>query len=402
MFVTIISTLKAQENTKQEDPEKYIESELIPLAGRDGMTWKSKDNGFIIKPFIFMQTRAVVNYYDDEGLNLAERDNIQNSGFTIPYGLVGFAGKAFDKITFNLTINAAASGAKLLQQAWFDINTSDALRFRVGKFKTPFTHAYLSRLGQTLFVTPPSSLTTRVNVPFNINSFNPTMATGFDLGFQLHGLLDNTYEYQVGIFNGTGASVNSATNSTSDDHSGIPSLLYAGRFAYMPFGKMPLHQGSPDDLNSTYLSIAPSVSYNVEANNESSNDLRLGFETGLIIDKLYLSAEGYMMNIDFVERQDQQESLTYLGAYFQAGYFVTDKFQPAVRFDLFDRNSTDKDGMLYMPAIGANYFLMGNNLKIQAMYQYMGKIGHENQVQEDDDDNGMSEHCAVVQLQFAF
>lgn len=388
----------AQKDTIQN---KYIESELVSLAGKDGISWKSIGGDFLFKPYVLIQTRACFQYYDDEGLNLAEQDNILNSGFGIPYALVGFAGRAFNKVTFNLAINSAASGGAMLNQAWFDINLKDELRFRVGKFKTPYNQAYLVRIGQTLFMTPPMSLTTRVNLPFDINAVNPKIATGFDIGIQMHGLLKEKWEYRVGIFNGTGINVNSPTNSSSDEF-GIPSLLYAARLAYMPFGQMPLHQGDPNDLDGKYLLIAPSVSYNVEANYESSNDLRAGLEFAFIYKRLYLSAEAYLLNMDFVERQQIKPNYTYWGSYIQAGYFVSDKLQPAVRFELFDRNSNKEDGMLYMPAVGANYFFMNHNLKIQAMYQFLGKAGHEDLFHENDDDNGMPEHKFCVQFQFAF
>lgn len=380
---------------------KYIESELVSLAGKDGISWKSKGEEFLFKPYVLIQTRACINYYDDEGLNLAEQDNVLNSGFAIPYALVGFAGRAFNIITFNLAINSAATGASLLNQAWFDVNLKDELRFRVGKFKTPYNQAYLVRLGQTLFLAPPTSLTTRVNLDFDINSVNPTIATGFDIGIQMHGILNNKLEYRVGIFNGTGIGVNNATNTMSDDL-GIPSLLYSARVAYMPQGQMPLHQGDPDDLNGNYFMIAPSISYNVEANYESSNDLRAGLEVSYMRNRLYVSGEAYLLNMDFVERQQIKSNYTYWGSYIQAGYFVTNKLQPALRFDIMDRNSSSEDGLLYMPAIGANYFVMGHNLKLQAMYQYLGKQGHANIFSENDDDNGMSEHKICVQLQFAF
>lgn len=396
--ITLFTTqLLAQKN----ETEKYIESEMIPLAGRDGMTWESEDGDFLFKPFVLIQTRACYNYYDDEGLSLSEQDNVLNSGFAIPYALVGFAGRAFEKVTYNLSLNAAASGGNLLQQAWFDYNLKKQIRFRVGKFKTPFTHAYLSRLGQTLFMTPPSSLTTLVNIPLSINSVNPSIRTGFDLGVQMMGLLADKFEYRVGVFNGTGISYNNATNTTSDDL-GIPSLLYAARMAYMPFGEFPLHQGSPTDLNNTSLIIAPSISYNVESNFESSNDLRAGLEFGYLKNRLYLSAEAYMLNVDFVERQQTSENLTFYGGYAQAGYFISDKWQPAIRFDVFDRNGIDEDGILMIPALGVNYYIMNDNLKVQMMYQNLLKMGHEDQTAENDDDNGMAEHSVCVQLQFAF
>ncbi len=400
-IVTLIITSISVFGQIDTSANKYIESELVSLAGKNGISWKSPAGDFLFKPYVLIQTRLCGKYYDDEGLNLAEQDNILNSGFGIPYALVGFAGKAFGKITYNLAINSAATGAALLNQAWFDINMRDEFRIRIGKFKTPFTQAYLVRLGQTLFQIPTMSLTTRVNLPFDINSVNPKIATGFDIGLQFHGIFYNKLEYRLAVFNGTGIGVNLPKNTMSDDL-GIPSLLYAARVAYMPFGKIPLHQGDPTDLNGNYLSIASSISYNVEANFESSNDLRYGFEISYMHKRLYMSAEAYMMNMDFVERQQIQDNYTYSGMYLQAGYFVTKRIQPALRLDIMDRNSRKEDGILYMPALGLNYYVMNHNLKIQAMYQYLGKNGHIDKFHSDDDDNGLPEHMICVQLQFAF
>lgn len=398
LFVHIMTNVFGQNDTSSN---KYIESELLSLAGKDGITWKTRGEKFIFKPFVLIQTNANFNYFDDEGLDLYEQDNVLNSGFGIPFALVGFAGKAFDKITYNLTLNTAAKGAGILNQASFDINIKDEFRIRIGKFKTPYNQAYLVRLGQTLFHTLPMSLTTSVNVPFSLNSVNPSIATGFDIGAQFYGVFKNKLEYNLGIFNGTGIEINSPTKTSSDDL-GIPSMLYAARIAYMPLGKMPLHQGDPDDLKGRHLLIAPSVSYNVEANWESSNDLRTGLEFAVLVKRFYLSAEGYMLNMAFVERQQIQPNYTFWGSYISMGYFVTNKFQPALRFDVMDRNSTEEDGILYMPAIGANYYIIGHNLKIQTLYQYLGKSGHKDLFHEDDDDNGMPEHLVSLQFQFAF
>ena len=38
------------------------------------------------------------------------------------------------------------------------------------------------------------------------------------------------------FFNGTGIDVNLATKTNCDDHKWLPSLLYAGRLAFMPKG----------------------------------------------------------------------------------------------------------------------------------------------------------------------
>lgn len=381
--------------------DKYIESDVIPLAGKKGFSFESRAGDFVFKPFALMQTSAKFNYYDDEQIGLDDQDNVANSGFEIGNALIGFAGKAFGRVTFNLTINAAKSGDALLQQAWVDLNLSDGLRFRAGKFKTPFSQAYLVTLGETLFPTLPMSLTTAVNIPYSINSVNPNLATGFDVGVQMHGLLRGKWGYNVGVFNGTGIGVNGAKKTISDDLH-IPSLLYAARLAYMPKGVMPTHQGSPDDLNNNKMLFALSASYNVEANWEASNDFRAGFEFAYLYKRWYFTAEAYLLSMDFVERQHVSHLYHFLGGYAQAGYFVTPKLQLAARYDFFDRNSHKTAGYLNAPAAGINYFIAGYNLKVQAMYQYLGRWGHDSQLERDNDDLGMAQHFAQIMVQFSF
>ena len=127
-----------------------------------------------------------------------------NSGFAIPYAVLGFTGKAFGKVSFNLSLNAAATGAALLQQAWFDVELKKQFSIRVGKFKTPFSHAYLTTLGETLMPSLPLSLTAPVILPYSLNAVTPNIGTGFDLGVEVHGLLADKYGYEVGLFNGSG------------------------------------------------------------------------------------------------------------------------------------------------------------------------------------------------------
>ena len=99
--------------------EEDTENGVVSLAGREGFTIETKKGDFVFKPYLLVQTSANFNWYDDEGLDKAyNQDNIANSGFSVPYAVLGFTGKAFDKISFNLSINAAASGGALLQQAY--------------------------------------------------------------------------------------------------------------------------------------------------------------------------------------------------------------------------------------------------------------------------------------------
>lgn len=378
------------------------ENGVISLADHRGFTFTTKKGDFLFKPYLLVQASGNYNYYDDAGLDPAyNQDNVANSGFAIPYAVLGFTGKAFNIVTFNLSINAAASGGAILQQAWADIRPREEVGVRIGKFKTPFSHAYLTTLGETLFPVMPTSLTASVILPHSLNAVTPHIGTGFDLGVEVHGLIKGKFGYQAGIFNGTGPNVNLATKTISDDWH-IPSLLYAARLTYQPFGVMPATQGDSRRLNTNKMLIGISGSVNVESENESTNDVRVGVEWSWIRNRWYFGAEAYFMHIGFTKRQKIDKSYNYYGGYAQAGFFVTPKLQAALRYDIFERNSTGKGGLLNMPAVGANYFFDKINLKLQAMYQYTGRTGHARQMDRDEDNLGLATSSVVVMAQYTF
>lgn len=378
------------------------ENGVVSLAGHNGFTFETQKGDFLFKPYLLLQTSANYNWYDDAGLDPAyNQDNVANSGFAIPYAVLGFTGKAFGIVTFNLSINAASSGGGILQQAWADIRPKDEIGVRIGKFKTPFSHAYLTTLGSTLFPSLPTSLTAPVILPHSLNAVTPNIGTGFDLGVELHGLLKGKWGYQLGVFNGTGASVNSATKTFSNDWH-IPSLLYAARLTWQPQGPMPASQGDPRNLKADKMLVGLSASINVESENESTNDTRVGLEWAWNKNRWYFGAEAYYMHVGFTKRQKIDETFNYWGAYAQAGYFITPRLQGALRYDFFERNSTGKGGFLNMPAVGVNYFFDKINLKLQAMYQYTGRTGHKRQLDRDEDNLGLATSTAVIMAQYTF
>lgn len=397
-----IALMASMTFTAAAQHDEDTENGIVSIGERKGFQIASKDGAFTFKPYMLVQTSAAFNYYDDEGLDKAyNQDNVANSGFAVPYAVLGFTGKVYGKVTYNLSINAAGSGSGILQQAWFDVKAKDEFCVRVGKFKTPFSHAYLTTLGETLMPSLPTSLTATVILPYSLNAVTPNIGTGFDLGAEIHGLVGGKFGYEVGIFNGTGSSVNSATKTFSDDWH-IPSLLYAGRISLMPKGVMPATQGNPNRLNEDKYMIAASTSLNVESESESTNDFRAGLEFAMLKNKLYLGGEFYYMHVGFTERQKIDEGFDYIGGYVQGGYFVAPRTQLALRYDFMNRNGLDANGSINMPAVGVNYFFRGTGLKLQAMYQYTGRTGHDTQLDRDNDDLGLAVHSAKVMLQYTF
>jgi len=385
-----------------------MENGVLGIADDRGFTLQSKNGKFVFKPYLMLQTRGQLNYYDDEGLDKAyNQDNVANSGFAMPYAILGFTGKTFGRLDYNLSINAAAKGADILQQAWVDYSISPAARFRAGKFKTPFTHAYLTTLGETLFPVLPTSLTASTIMPHTLNAVTPNIGTGFDLGVEFHGAASLKrgsqwlMGYEVGLWNGSGSSVNTATKTFSDDWH-IPSLLYAGRLTFMPWGQMPATQGNARMLKGRHMQFGVSGGLNVESESESTNDARLGAEFSMLLNRWYVGAEAYWMHVGFTKRQKIDDTFNYWGAYGQVGYFVIPTVQLGLRYDFMDRNGSGKDGFLNMPAVVCNYYIPRVHLKLSAMYQFTGRYGHETQLDRDNDDLGIATHHASVQLQFSF
>ena len=409
LIISQFSILNSQFVLAQDAPNIDMENGVLGIADDRGFTLQSKNGKFVFKPYLFLQTRGQFNYYDDEGLDKAyNQDNVANSGFAIPYAILGFTGKTFGRLDYNLSVNAAAKGADILQQGWVDLRINPAARFRVGKFKTPFTHAYLTTLGETLFPILPTSLTTSIIMPHTLNAVNPIIGTGFDLGVKFHGVakLNKKQDswligYEVGLWNGSGSSVNAATKTFSDDWH-IPALLYAGRLTFMPWGQMPATQGNAKMLKGRHMLFGISGGLNVESESESTNDTRLGAEFSMLLNRWYVGAEAYWMHVGFTKRQKIDETFNYWGAYAQVGYFVHPTVQLGVRYDFMDRNGTTKDGFLNMPAVVCNYYIPKVHIKLSAMYQFTGRYGHKTQLDRDNDDLGISTHHASVQLQFSF
>lgn len=392
----------AEGDDKTTEEKINMDNGVTPIADDRGFTLQSTDGSFVFKPYMYLQTTLNFRYYDDEGLDKAyNQDNVANSGFAMPYAILGFTGKAFGKIDYNVSINAAASGGNVLQQAWIDYAVNPAVRFRAGKFKTPFTHAYLTTLGETLFPSLPTSLTAAATLPHSLNAVTPGIGTGFDLGVEMHGLINNRWGYEIGLWNGTGSGQNSATKTLSDDWH-VPSLLYAGRITFQPKGAMPMTQGNPKLQHLDKMLIGVSANYNVEAESESTNDFRAGAEFAMLKDKWYVGAEAYFMHIGFTDRMKLKETFNYWGGYAQVGYFVAPQWQVGLRYDFYDRNGSTKDGLLNMPAASVNYFVPKTNIKLSAMYQYIGRTGHASQLDRDLDDLGISTQTAQVMLQYAF
>ena len=58
--------------TAQNNDDNDIDNGVISSAGRQGFSFQTKNKKFLFKPYALIQIAGKFNYYDDEGLNLAE------------------------------------------------------------------------------------------------------------------------------------------------------------------------------------------------------------------------------------------------------------------------------------------------------------------------------------------
>ena len=108
-------TLTSTHLSAQEVDDKYVENDVVSLAGKKGFSFSTKAGDFLFKPYALVQASACLNRYDDLGLETPYADNIANTGFAIPNAILGFTGKAFGSAY--VTMNSKAIGADMVY-AW--------------------------------------------------------------------------------------------------------------------------------------------------------------------------------------------------------------------------------------------------------------------------------------------
>ena len=122
--------------------EEDTENGIVSLAGREGFTIASKKGDFVFKPYLLVQTSANFNWYDDEGLDKAyNQDNVANSGFAIPYAVLGsffaclpdYVGRNFDAL---LAVVADRSGDSALFVECRDTQYRNGIRLRSGSTRS--------------------------------------------------------------------------------------------------------------------------------------------------------------------------------------------------------------------------------------------------------------------------
>lgn len=73
-----VFSVKAQD-TKKEMDDKYVENDVVSLAGKKGFSFSTKAGDFLFKPYALVQASACYNRYDDQGLESHYAKSVANS-----------------------------------------------------------------------------------------------------------------------------------------------------------------------------------------------------------------------------------------------------------------------------------------------------------------------------------
>ena len=237
-------------------------------------------------------------------------------------------------------------------------NHHPGLSIRAGQFKTPFGYEQLA--GDPTLFTLERSLV------------NDRLTLGRQVGVQVSGSQwQKRLSYAVGLFNGNG--VNNGANDGED-------FLYVARLTGIPGqGKMGGREFKWSAGAGAYSSKDGGVTlgglgFDSDATGTKDNIL-IGKRTGLGVDtQVHLGSFDlwveYLGGTFEPAGETPTDELTAAGSYAQLSYFVRPgKIQAVVKYETFDPNTDQDNDDTATILVGANYYLKGDDLKLQLDYQ---------------------------------
>ena len=290
--------------------------------------------------------------------------NVDN--FSIARARVTFHGNVFmEDLSYKLQIDFG-KGNTALKDFYLDYCIADdMLCIRPGQFKRPFSRQQINSSGNLEFVD--RSITDKA------------FGAGRDIGLMLHDNYEKspTFEYAVGIFNGTGDKSHFSGSGTADLESGdvdvdsgsfsnVPSLWKPAlglRLGYN-FGGIKGYSEADFEGGGFRFAIAGSVEAYLDPDN--TDDSLVKSEADLVVKIEGLSASGAVYHTSqqdgegFGDRANGDG-----GAHFQLGYLIMDKFQPVVRYGIVDPRHLSSNNIDEEFAFGLNYYMKKHNLKWQ-------------------------------------
>ena len=291
-------------------------------------------------------------------------------GFQIRRAKVILTGKAVDHLTYRFQfIGRSDLPSPQLQDAYVLYDRFTFAQFVAGQMVPPFGRERLTPDWQIYTIE-------RSLISNNLVPSSQTLAR--DIGVEAKGdVLNEIFEYAVGLYNGTGANNIPSHNTNSN-------FLYVARIVGNP-----LQENIEEDIPG--VSIGTSVSYRkanglTNLNNIINSSLPFtGTDFRYNIDGAItyhgLSFIGEYIRAILTSNEAKIKSVTSDGYYLQAAYLVTRYLQPMVEYQTFnpDTYAESPKNQKWLTA-GLNYYIVGNKFKLMADYTFerFGKLEKNN------------------------
>ncbi len=255
------------------------------------------------------------------------------------------------------------------------------INVRAGQFKVPFDQETLTGTSELTFTS--RSLMNRSYsrwgegvAPTNAVTWGWDFETvrgagfGYDRGMMIHGAFtENIFKYNVGVFNGSGPNVG---NDNRD-------LLVALRVETQFLGEMTPGMSDIDSTKKPLMSIGAAFAYDLPLHKDliqpefvyNSQDVNFTADIQFKWYGVSLFTNMFFRNSDhgavLLDENEQERPIKTFGYTGQLAYFnLASGLEPAFRYSMMDADSGRQGDHMHEISAALNYYIVGNNLKIQA------------------------------------
>lgn len=315
----------AKDDKKQTDkPADTVESGLGKVKFNGLLQgWYAGGNGGV--PDTFRIRRAELKF---------SGEIVKDVRWTVMFDLAKALSLHRTSIAGSLTSVNINQNSRIFQEGFITLSHLKNANIQVGQFKAPLSQEGLQS-SSTLDTVERALFLTDRSRGGGLGDFR-------EIGIMAFGPLGKQFEYQIGVFNGTG--------ETQNDVDLNEEKAVIGRFIFKPSAIKGLQLG-------TSGAYAPATGVLNDRHH------RLGADAVFQRDKLRLKSE-FMTGIDGeVHRR---------GFYAHAGYRFMPKLEWIVRFDTFDPHTGSENTAATVTerdyVTGFNYYIKENNFKLQFNY----------------------------------
>ncbi len=273
-----------------------------------------------------------------------------NDRFRLRRVRLGASGRFLEEFDFKVEGEYVGSSVTLTD-GFLNWSHFDWANIKAGQFKTPFGYEFLA--------SDPKLYT----IERTLGSDRLTLNR--QIGVQASGnFFEKRLSYAAGVFNGNGANV-----TTNDNDQ----FLYVGRLAGTPwqgklFGQSAKWTAGIDGYASRDTAVTMGSDFGLTGNSFAGRREAWGVDTQFTLGRFALWTE--YLRVRFDPTNDKPAPAFAADAwYVQASCFlIPNRLQAVVKFDTFDPNNKKSANETDAWTFGANWFLKGDDLKLQCDY----------------------------------